>query len=295
MPGRQFNSNEYKYAYQGSEKDDEISGNGNSYTTHFRELDTRLGRWWAVDPKAMPYESPYASMNNNPIWFNDVLGDEVVNGHKKSRDEAKSSYDKAKDHLSSLDKGDKDYKSAKKELRKAEKAFNRIDEKFQYVQKAIDNLKTYNGDLFNQLNDLKDPGGTTVDVFVESAYGLKSDYFAGSLDPFATPVPLNGGTNVQPIKEQISTDYNIYYSVTSKNGLNTITIALDRGLVDQGIVLSHEGGHGLYMVKHLYEYINWMRENKGKSRGGHGGGNPSGEAADSQEIIYRKNYKNAHK
>jgi RHS repeat-associated protein len=67
----------YLYGYQGSEKDDEIKGNGNSYTTFYRALDPRLGRWFSIDPKTKetPFESPYVSMGNNPIWYNDILGD----------------------------------------------------------------------------------------------------------------------------------------------------------------------------------------------------------------------------
>ena len=33
------------------EKDDEVSGSGNSYTTFYRQLDPRIGRWMSVDPK----------------------------------------------------------------------------------------------------------------------------------------------------------------------------------------------------------------------------------------------------
>jgi len=80
MPGRNYNSTEYRFGYQGSEKDDEISGTtGAHYTTFFRELDARIGRWWSVDPKSnlTPWESPYVSMGNNPIWHNDVMGDSV--------------------------------------------------------------------------------------------------------------------------------------------------------------------------------------------------------------------------
>ena len=40
------------------EKDDEIIGSGNMYTTEFRENDTRLGRWWSVDPLASDYPAP---------------------------------------------------------------------------------------------------------------------------------------------------------------------------------------------------------------------------------------------
>jgi hypothetical protein len=31
-------------------KDNELSGDENSYTTEFRQLDPRLGRWFSVDP-----------------------------------------------------------------------------------------------------------------------------------------------------------------------------------------------------------------------------------------------------
>jgi hypothetical protein len=43
MPGREFSQEEYRYGYQGSEKDNELAGEGNMYTTHFRALDTRIG------------------------------------------------------------------------------------------------------------------------------------------------------------------------------------------------------------------------------------------------------------
>jgi len=80
MPER-FGGGDYRYGYQGSEKDNEVKGNGNSYTTHFRQLDPRLGRWLTIDPKAssLPWQSPYCSMDNNPILLNDVLGDSTYN------------------------------------------------------------------------------------------------------------------------------------------------------------------------------------------------------------------------
>ena len=65
----------YRYGYQGSEKDDNIKGKGNSYTTYFRQFDVRLGRWLSIDLKLNAWESPYASMGLNPIWRNDPLGD----------------------------------------------------------------------------------------------------------------------------------------------------------------------------------------------------------------------------
>jgi RHS repeat-associated protein len=77
MPGRNFTNEEYRYGYQGSEMDNEVKGDGNSYTTEFRQLDPRLGRWLSIDPKATAWESPYASMGNNPIKYNDPKGDTI--------------------------------------------------------------------------------------------------------------------------------------------------------------------------------------------------------------------------
>jgi len=66
----------YKYGYNGMEKDDEVSGEGNSYTTEFRQYDPRLGRWKSLDPLMMqfPWMSPYVAFDNNPIYFVDPYG-----------------------------------------------------------------------------------------------------------------------------------------------------------------------------------------------------------------------------
>jgi len=77
VPQRNYSSPEYRYGFNSMEKDDEVKGNNNSYTTSFRSYDPRIGRWLTNDPlfKQIPWQSPYLGMDNKPIIRNDVNGD----------------------------------------------------------------------------------------------------------------------------------------------------------------------------------------------------------------------------
>ena len=58
----------YRFGYQSSEKDNEFKGDGNSYTTEFRQCDPSLGRWLIRDALESKYSflSPYNFVSNNP-------------------------------------------------------------------------------------------------------------------------------------------------------------------------------------------------------------------------------------
>ncbi|MBI1268258.1 MAG: hypothetical protein GC193_12605 [Cryomorphaceae bacterium] len=81
MPGRSFSEGEYRYGYwflyQGSEKENESAGDANVYSTFYRMLDVRVGRWLSVDPVLHPWQSTYTSMDNNPVLYNDPMGDKI--------------------------------------------------------------------------------------------------------------------------------------------------------------------------------------------------------------------------
>lgn len=68
--------NPYRYGFNGKEKDDELKGQGNSLDYGARINDPRLGRWLSVDPLAAkyPWQSPYVSLDNNPIKLVDPTG-----------------------------------------------------------------------------------------------------------------------------------------------------------------------------------------------------------------------------
>ena len=69
MSGRKYNGGDYRYGFQGQEKDDEVKGEGNSLNYKYRMHDPRIGRFFAIDPLApdYPHNSPYAFSENRVI------------------------------------------------------------------------------------------------------------------------------------------------------------------------------------------------------------------------------------
>ena len=98
----------YRYGFNGMEKDDNVKGSGNSYTTTWRQYDPRLGRWLSLDPAMAKYPSwsPYAFSFNNPIRIADPNGDEPPksdNRDQKQLDRKVKRFGKKVDKL--VDKG----------------------------------------------------------------------------------------------------------------------------------------------------------------------------------------------
>jgi hypothetical protein len=138
MPGRSYLSSVYQFGFnKGGLKDDEITAPGSTYSTFFRELDTRLDRWWAIDPLTSKSvsESPYTSMSNNPILLNDALGNIV--SYKKDEDVSR-----------------KEYKAAKKEFKELRKNSETFNGMYKAAQKS---KETYTIDIHNK--EYKDENG----------------------------------------------------------------------------------------------------------------------------------------
>ena len=73
-PGR--SGGEYRYGWQGMERDTSIVAGG--YATPLREYDARLARWMSVDPVTHGWESPYMAMSGNPINLSDGSGGDTA-------------------------------------------------------------------------------------------------------------------------------------------------------------------------------------------------------------------------
>ncbi|MBU2019061.1 MAG: hypothetical protein KJ941_05395 [Bacteroidetes bacterium] len=82
LDGRTQSAESYRYGFNGMEADDEVSGEGNSYTAQFWEYSPRIARRWNQDPIVKPYKSPYSCFSDNPITFVDPRGDDEYFNHK---------------------------------------------------------------------------------------------------------------------------------------------------------------------------------------------------------------------
>jgi len=74
---RSYEVKKYNYGFNGQEKDNEITGTTGSHLAfEFREYDSRVGRFFAVDPltSKYPYWTPYAFAGNRPIDGIDLEG-----------------------------------------------------------------------------------------------------------------------------------------------------------------------------------------------------------------------------
>ena len=80
VPNKHGTSRDYRFGFQGQEKDDELKGEGNSLNYTFRMHDPRVGRFFAVDPlfKEYPYNSTYAFSENRVVDAIELEGGEKL-------------------------------------------------------------------------------------------------------------------------------------------------------------------------------------------------------------------------
>ena len=70
----------YRYFFNGQEGDNEVFGEVANFGYEFRPYDSRIGRWWGVDPKWNEYPgvSPFVFCNDSPVMLMDPNGEEGI-------------------------------------------------------------------------------------------------------------------------------------------------------------------------------------------------------------------------
>ena len=133
-----------------------------------RYYSSDLSIWLSVDPMSDKYPSlsPYVYCANNPVKLVDPNGMEVINPYKKMIETAKKDISNAKIRLSNLQRGTPEYKSEKQQLQAARKDKRTAMSNYMTVLMAIKEVKQYNKELYDRMNNLTDQTGAPVDVFV---------------------------------------------------------------------------------------------------------------------------------
>ncbi len=160
MPNRNGSTDDYRYGFQGQEKDDEVFGSeGTSYTADFWQYDSRLGRRWNRDPKPNPSISNYACFANSPLLYSDPYGDTLRIASGQSQ-EFIDKYNKAIDELKQTTRGLELYNN----LQNAKEDFivreydSKVDKSENYFKPNKMTIIDANGNITEQFN----PGGLIV-------------------------------------------------------------------------------------------------------------------------------------
>jgi hypothetical protein len=77
---RSFNGDAYRYSFQKQESDEELFGEGNSYFFKYRLEDSRIGRFYSIDPLSSkyPHYTPYSFSGNKLINCRELEGKEEL-------------------------------------------------------------------------------------------------------------------------------------------------------------------------------------------------------------------------
>ncbi|MBS1773942.1 MAG: hypothetical protein JST82_13875 [Bacteroidetes bacterium] len=177
MPDRLLDADSTnKYGYNGQRQEQDLYKSinprlgkyGIHYTALFWEYDPL--RAWRMNRDSKPTIgiSEYSVFGGNPIWRNDILGDEFKNGNTALKEAAKTRLDNASARLNEA-KGNTDI--SKRSLRKLERqlkdATNEYNLQVQYEQisnDVINEFKGKNPSEFERWNHLKDAYGKEVDI-----------------------------------------------------------------------------------------------------------------------------------
>ena len=162
----------------------------------------------------------------------------------------------------------------RKQLRAAYSDLRKAENNCEKVESAINEVRQYNNDLYNSINNLMDENGLSIDVYITIDATMGSDQAGKSLIN-----RQNGVFTFFDLDNRIST-------------IKGVKVCLNPNAdSDIGLTLSHEFGHIDYIVPHATDY-NQFLENNGLNVSGYDGHRPddlSGQAARQAEDNHKKN------
>jgi hypothetical protein len=213
----------YRYGFQNQEKDDEVSGIGNSYSAEFWQYDSRAGRRWNLDPVFKEQESPYACFANNPICIVDINGADTSFADPQVAKTFNDAYDKVQKKVNDLDSKIKTLNSQLATGNLDKKETKKINKELSSAQTSFANWSKLNSD-FEEI--IKSP---VLFIYTSEISGLRPDE--------------NGLTNWNG-KSSISDDGN--GNVTG----GKVYIAIRPGETSQ-YSLIHENRHGIQIKNNV--------------------------------------------
>jgi RHS repeat-associated protein len=230
-----------KYQYNGKELNDDFGLGWNDYGARF--YDPSIARWSAIDPLAEKYKrwSSYNYCLDNPVKFIDPDGMRVINGDKSTRDAALATRDDAQKRFNEKYEGDrnkdkksfestadyKTYKTARSELKDAEKALTKAEENYQLTEKRIKDFKDTDKTGFDKVDNLTYKASDGLDRKVNVS--VKSDYTS---QKGSTALTVDPSTGV----------------------IGTIAITISPSVPIESHVLAHEFGHSVTMANNPIAY-----------------------------------------
>ena len=231
-----------------------------------------LSLWLSVDPLSDKYpgSSPYVYCANNPVRLVDVDGREVINYYEGAYNYWSKEYSEARSIFKGFHHNKKavGYEMAKQNYKSARKNLRYVRSDHNTINRAISDVKKYNPELYQRMENLKDDNGNPINIVVTISVAKNEGGWCN--------IPPNTPTCPQNLMVSLNPSY-----TANKE-------------IDNGQVLSHEFGHLDYIVPNWTSYQNYLKslgENI-RDHTGHNRDDPSGKNAMDQAEKY---WENKHK
>jgi RHS repeat-associated protein len=261
---------DHKYGFGGKEEQNELGLEWMDF--HARNYDASLGRWMNIDPLAENFStfSPYNYALNNPLYFIDPDGKEVINydkillglqqAYQLLNDNAIKKYQKQSEDDKASDQA-KSYalrglKFHKDKVAKISEEIEDLKAKSVTTESRIKEYKNSHSESYKAIDQLTDSNHKDVDIYLSTSYeyGFNGYSTFGDIEESEGKYRINNSASKGKINSSS-------FIVT----INTYFARDDDGNIPTYLeVMSHEFGHAYYIAKHLKEYREFIITSRAK-------------------------------